>query len=175
MSVQAPSPTTVDTSRRRPGSVWALAALLGLLAVGATQGGWAMVSDPTSPLDMPTTYLERTPISDYFLPGVFFLCIAAASLVTLVGLVSDWRWAWANKIEDFVGRRWPWIGAVAVGAIVLAFEVLELFLVPFQPVMHPLLLAGSGAILLLPFTRSVGRHLAASAGTDRTGLDASAG
>jgi hypothetical protein len=161
MSVEAPAPVKDQAGpRRRPGTVWTLAVLLALLAIGAIQGGWAMVSNPTSPLGMPISYLDNTPIADYFLPGVFFLSIAAASLLTAVGLVTRWRWGWAYPIERTVSRRWPWIGAVAIGAILLAFEIIELFLVPFHPVMHPLLLAGSAAILLLPFTPSAAYYLA---------------
>lgn len=165
MSVQTPVPVRATVRRRRPPStVWTLAGLMALLAVGAIQGGWAMVTDPMSPLGMPVSYLEHTPVGDYFLPGVFFLCIAAASLLTAAGLVSRWRWRWAGGIEAALGHRWPWIGAVAVGGALLAFEIIELFFVPFHPVMHPLLLAGSSAILLLPFTRSVSRFLTARAG-----------
>lgn len=163
MSVEAVSPSKVETNPKRPATIWSLAAVLGLLTVGGIQGGWAMVTDPTSPLGMPTTYLEGTPISDYFLGGVFLLCIAAASLLTTVGLVTRWRWDWAGVIEVAMRHRWPWIGAVAVGGILLAFEILELFVVPFHPVMHPLLLAGSITILVLPFTPSASRFLAVRA------------
>ncbi len=168
MSVQAPVPAkAAPKPGGPPGTVWTLAALMALLAVGAIQGGWAMVTDPMSPLGMPVSYLENAPIGDYFLPGVFFLCIAAASLLVAIGLVSHWRWRWAGGIEAVVGHRWPWIGAVAVGGVLLAFEIIELFLVPFHPVMHPLLLAGSSAILLLPFTPSASRFLDARAGVGK--------
>ena len=129
--------------------------LLVVLAIGAVQGGVAMVLDPTQPLGMSTTYLERTPIDDYVLPGLFLLAIAAASLLTSIGLVFDWRWRWAGAIESVVGFRWPWIGAMAIGSVLLTFEIVELFLVPFHPVMHPLLIAGSIAILGLASTRSM--------------------
>jgi hypothetical protein len=41
----------------------------------------------------------------------------------------------------------------------LLFEIIELFLVPFHPVMHPLLIAWSLAIIWLPFTRSARQYL----------------
>ncbi len=161
MSVEMPALVRDQTEPlRRPGTVWTLSGLLVLLGIGAIQGGWAMVTDPRSPLGMPVDYLDHTPISDYFLPGVFLLCIAAASLLIAVGLVTHWRWGWALGIERAVGRSWPWMGSVAVGAILLVFEIVELFLIPFHPIMHPLLLTGSAAILSLPFTASATAYLA---------------
>ena len=150
-------------ARRRPGTIMALTVLLVVLTIGAVQGGAAMVIDPTQPLGMSTSYLEGTPIDDYVLPGLFLLGIALASALTSVGLVFDWRWRWAEAIERAVGFRWPWIGAVLIGSILLAFEIVELFLVPFHPVMHPLLIAGSVAILGLAFTTSARNNLRARA------------
>lgn len=150
--------------RRFPGPLVALIVLLGLLAVGAIQGGWAMVADPQTPLGMSTEFLEGTPISDYLLAGWFLLGIAAASLITVAGLLLPWRWGWARGIERVVGYRWPWVGAVSTGAVLLVFEILELFMVPFHPVMHPLLIAASVALVLLPFAPSVRKRLRVNGG-----------
>jgi hypothetical protein len=76
-----------------------------------------------------------------------------------VGFFVRWDWAWASSIENAVGYRWPWIGAMSVGAILLVFELVELFMVPFHPVMHPLLIAGSLAIVILSMTPSAKGHL----------------
>ena len=159
------TPTTVNeefghtSQRRHPGSVVALLVLLGLLAAGAIQGGIALVRDPLTPLGMTTEFLAKAPIDDYTLPGWFLLGIAAASLITLAGLMLPWRWRWAARIERVVGHRWPWLGAVATGAVLLTFEIIELFVVPFQPIMHPLLIAIALALVVLPLTPSVSARL----------------
>ena len=88
-------------------------------------------------------------MTDYFWPGMFLLGIAVASVITIGGLFG-WRWPWAARIEAAVGYRWPWLGALSIGAVLLVFEIIELFLVPFHPVMHPLLIAASLAIIGLP-------------------------
>jgi hypothetical protein len=144
---------------RRPMSIIGLIGLLAVLGVGAVQGGIAMITDPLTPLGMPTTFLERTPIDTYFWPGIFLLAIAGASLLTIMGLLLGWRWHWAGDIERLIGFRWPWIGAIATGTILLLFEIIELFMVPFHPVMHPLLIAGSVAIVTLAVTPSARNHL----------------
>lgn len=135
---------------RRPVSIVSLCVLLALLAVGATQGGIAMVNNPVNPLGMSPSFLDGTPVSDYFWPGMFLIGIAVASLLTAAGLGLNWTWRWARPIEESIGFRWPWLGAVSTGSILLVFEVIELFMVPFHPVMHPLLVAGSLAIVILP-------------------------
>ena len=148
-----------NRNRRTPASVAGLVGLLALLVVGAVQGGIAMISDPLEPLGMPASFLDGTPIDTYFWPGVFLLAIAAASLVTILGLVLGWRWQWAVGIERTVGYRWPWLGALATGTVLLVFEIIELFMVPFHPLMHPLLIAGSLAIIWLAVTPSTRGHL----------------
>jgi hypothetical protein len=158
--------STIKQSRRRlswpPGSVTALGLLLALLIVGAVQGGLAMVTNPFDPLGMSLDFLERAPVSDYFWPGMFLLGIAVASTLTTVGLFFGWEWQWARQIETAVGFRWPWIGALSIGSVLLAFEIIELFLVPFHPVMHPLLIAGSLAIVILVLTPSARRFFSVS-------------
>lgn len=154
-----PSVGSHSRTLRRPGSVVSLSVLLALLAIGASQGGVAMLTNPVDPLGLSPSFLEGTPVGDYFWPGVFLACIAAASVLTAVGLVFDWRWQWARPIERAVGFRWPWLGAVSTGSVLLTFEIIELFVVPFHPIMHPLLIAASAAIVLLAVLPSSRRFL----------------
>lgn len=145
----------IVTSQHMPGLVKVSEVILGVLALGALQGGVAMVIDPLQPLGMSTDFLEGTPVSTYFWPGIFLLAIAAASTLNAIGLHSGWRWRWAESIERTVGLRWPWIGLVATATVLLAFEVVELFVIPFHPIMHPLLIAISVTLLWLAMTPSV--------------------
>ena len=159
MTTATPIREASRESHRPPPTIIALGSLLIFLIIGAVQGGVAMVMNPLDPLGMSVDFLENAPIDDYFWPGMFLIGIALASAVTAVGLFVAWKWAWASSIESAVGFRWPWIGAMSVGAILLAFELVELFMVPFHPVMHPLLIAGSLAIVILSLTPSAKRHL----------------
>jgi hypothetical protein len=135
-------------------------ATLGFLAAGGIQGGVAMLLDPLTPLGMSTEYLAGTPIDTYLLAGWFLLGMAGASLLTMTGLLVRWTWRWAGPIEQKIGFRWPWLGAIATGVVLLAFEIIELFMVPFHPVMHPLLIAVAVALIVLPLTPSARRQLA---------------
>jgi len=155
MAIAGDHPDTRTRAPTRSLTTLVLAGLLVLLAIGAAQGGVAMVIDPYTPLGMTTAYLERAPVDTYLWPGIFLLSIAAASVVTAIGLATGWSWRWALPVERAVGYRWPWIGALATGIVLFAFEVTELFLIPFHPVMHPLLVAHSGAIVGVALTASV--------------------
>lgn len=157
MTVAGARRTLTSPARSRTGTTVVLAVLLALLAVGAAQGGFAMAIDPYTPLGMTTAYLEQAPVDTYLWPGIFLLAIAAASLLSAIGLLTGWKWRWAVPIERAIGYRWPWIGAVSTGIVLFVFEVIEIFLIPFHPIMHPLLLAHSGAIVGLAFAEPIRR------------------
>ena len=162
MSVIAPSrgATKARVSRKRlPVSLVVLSMLFGILAIGTFAAAWAMITNPLEPLGMTTEWLENAPVDTYFWPGMFFVGITLASLLTLAGLVFRWPWKWAHGIESRIGYSWPWLGAVLIGVVLLIFELIELVLVPFHPVMHPLLIAWSLVIIWLPFSRSARKHL----------------
>jgi hypothetical protein len=133
--------------------------LLANLVVGTFVAAWAMITNPLAPLGMTTESLGNAPVDTFFWPGMFFVGMTLAALLTLAGLVFRWPWKWAQSIESRIGYRWPWLGAVSTGVVMLLFEIIELFLVPFHPVMHPLLIAWSLAIIWLPFTRSARQYL----------------
>ena len=161
MSVVAPRPATKArvTRNRLPVSIVALSVLLGILVIGTFAAARAMITNPLEPLGMTTEWLQKSPVDTYFWPGLFFLGMTLASLLTLAGLLFRWPWKWAQGLESRIGYRWPWIGAVSIGVVLLIFEIIELFLVPFHPVMHPLLIAWSLTIIWLPLTRSAREHL----------------
>ena len=163
MSVDAPSrPATRARVTRKglPVSIVALSVLLGILVIGTFAAARAMITNPLEPFGMTTEWLEKAPVDTYFWPGMFFLGMTLASVLTLAGLLFRWQWKWARGIESRVGYRWPWLGAVSIGVVLLLFEIVELFLVPFHPVMHPLLIAWSVVIIWLPLTHSARQHFA---------------
>jgi hypothetical protein len=165
MSVLARSEQTAETSQlrnRKPATVVALVVFLGILTIGTFEAARAMITDPLTPLGITTEWLEKTPVDTYFWPGMFFVGMTLASIVTIVGLVFGWEWKWARRIESRIGYRWPWLGALSTGVVLLIFEVIELFLVPFHPVMHPLLILWSLTIIGLPLTRSARSYLSVS-------------
>lgn len=147
------------SAKRPPLSIVLLSVLVGVLAIGTFEAARAMITNPLEPLGMTTEWLDNAPVDTYFWPGMFFAGMTLASLLTLAGLMFRWPWRWGRGIESRIGYGWPWLGAVSIGVVLMAFEIVELFLVPFHPVMHPLLIAWSLAIIWLPSTQSARQHL----------------
>ena len=135
-----------------------LAGALAFLAIGGLQGGIAMLMNPETPLGMSTQYLDGTPFHSFVLPGLYLLAVGAAAGLTAIGIAINWRWQWAARLEQAIGYRWQWIGAVAVGLALLVLEVIELFTVPFHPILHPLMIAVGLISIGLPFTPSLRRR-----------------
>jgi hypothetical protein len=127
-----------------PGSAKGLVIALGLLSVGALQGGIAMLMDPYQPLGMTPVVLVNTPLDSFLLPGLFLLGMAAASLITLVGVALGRS---NGRFSTVMGSDWRRPAALAVGVVLLIFELIELALIPFQPIMHPLLIVLALAII----------------------------
>lgn len=99
-----------------------------------------------------------SPASTSPIAGLFLLGIAAASIITIPVSSSNGTGGGPRGSRQPSGFQWPWLAAVAIGGVLLAFEITELFIVPFHSLMHPLLIAGSLAILTLAMTRSTRRY-----------------
>src|SRR3954464_1461822 len=115
--------TTMRT--RRPATVGREAALLAFLAIGGFTGGLSFVIDPTGArLGAKLAWLEKTPVRDFLLPGLFLLVVYAIGSVTLiVGLV--WRPAPGvlRPIDATLHHHWAWVGTIAMGVTLVAWIV----------------------------------------------------
>ncbi len=87
--------TRVETERpkdiHRPRALWLLVALLGLLVVTGFDGGLSFVTDPTgASLGAKLSWLDRSPVSDFLLPGLFLLVTyGIGGLALIAGLALD--------------------------------------------------------------------------------------
>lgn len=147
-------------SYRPPVSVIALTVQLVLVAAGALQGGIAMVTDPESPMGISLEHLAATPFDDYFWPGMFLLGVALAAVITIPGLLLEWKWDWAWRIESAIGYEWPWVSVMAIGILLFSFELIGLVFGQLPFVVHMLLLALSLNMIGLALTDSARKYLA---------------
>jgi 4-hydroxybenzoate polyprenyltransferase len=102
----------------------ALHALTGtvlLQAISGLAGGYALLADPSGDLiGLPLAWLEGTPFSDYFVPGIIlFWVLGVGPLVVAWAL---WR-----------GRSWAWYGSLVVGTGLAIWIVVEMVLIGYQP------------------------------------------
>ena len=147
---------------RRPATVWLEVALLTFLAVGGFVGGVAFVTDPSgASIGARLAWLEKTPVSDFLLPGLFLLFVyAIGSLVLIAGLV--WRPASGvlGRIDAALHHHWAWAGTIAMGATLVAWILYEFTIFSERIVLQPILLGVGVAMVAICATASIRRYTA---------------
>ena len=125
-------------SSPRPWQVWPLLGLLGFLSLGGFIGGLSFVLDSSGAgLGANVTWLQETPVSDFFLAGLFILGeYGIGSLILVVGLV--WRVPAGPRPHRNAerGRRWAWIGTIAQGATLVIWILYEFVVLPEKILLH---------------------------------------
>jgi hypothetical protein len=88
--------------------------------VSGVGGGIGLLVDPTGALlGIPLTWLDGSPFTDYFLPGLILL----VALGVFPLLVSWGLWKY---------RRWAWYGSIAVGITLITWILVEVIVVGYQ-------------------------------------------
>lgn len=111
---------TASDPPRRLAALWILLVLLLVQGIGGLAGGLSLVLKPDgSIMKMPVSYLDGSPFSDFLIPGlVLLLVLGVLPLAAAAGL--------------WLGRRWAWYAAVAVGAALMFWILVEITIVPFS-------------------------------------------
>lgn len=104
----------------RPAAVTALTLLVGLQGLSGLAGGIGLVADPTGrSLGIPLAWLQGSPFSDYFIPGVILLVVLGVlPLFVVYGL-------WG-------GRPWAWVGSAFVGVALVGWLLVEIAVIGYH-------------------------------------------
>jgi hypothetical protein len=122
---------------RHPVSVWLLVVTLIVLALGGLAGAFGFLSDPSGTGMGMSVQLERLPVPDYTLPGIFLLVVMCIFPLLLVyGLLVRSRWKLLDPVVVWSNQHWAWVGSLVLGlgvALWLAIQALYIgFSAPIQ-------------------------------------------
>jgi hypothetical protein len=124
--------TTLKPSTEKP-IRFTLGSLLFLLAVNAFGGGYYALAGAR---DVPTDWLQGSPFSDYFIPGLFlFLVIGGTAML--------------SGIAVFIRHRMARKAAILCGIIVLLWIAIQVTIIGYVSWMQPATTVAAIAILLL--------------------------
>lgn len=145
--------TTIQT---RPPSVYLLVFLLLFLSVNALVGGGLLVADPSGGLmGMPVSLLGGSPFADYLVPGVVLFGVLGVLPVGAVwALLARPDLPALRGLEHLTREHWSWSAALAVGAALIVWIVVQMTVLSFwlQPVLLALGVAVVG-VCLFPAVR----------------------
>jgi hypothetical protein len=146
----------------RPGVLWPLLVLLGVLSIGGFIGGVSFVTDSTGAgLGAELSWLEEAPVDDFFLPGLFLLGVyGIGCLILMVGLIWRPLPGPLHRLDAWLGHHWSWAGTIAVGAILVGWILYEFVVLPDQMLLQPILIGIGLLTIALPLTPSVHRWYA---------------
>lgn len=150
-----------EVRRERPPALYALLLLIGTLSVAGFVGGWSLMTDRTgTSLQADLAWLDRTPVHDFLLPGLFlFLVYGLFGLILMWGLWTGRSFGPLTRLDGRTGHHWSSWGAIALGSILVAWIAFELFVIPDVIWLQPALAAVGLAIIglaLLPSARAYG-------------------
>jgi hypothetical protein len=103
----------------------ALITLLFVLSIGGLSGALPFILQPDgSLLGMSTSSLSRSPVDDYFWPGIFLLVVMVMwPLVNLYGITAN--------------KSWASMAIVALGIVTISWIIYQAYIIsafsPFQP------------------------------------------
>jgi len=150
------------TGVKRPLSVWLLSVVLAILSLGGLSGAWMFLAHPDGRgVGMEDT-LAQLPVSSFVLPGVFLLlvmCLLPALLI--VGLLVRPDWRWLDSVSRATGMHWSWVGAVALGIVIVVWLGIEALYIGFSaPAQYFTAVLGVGIFVFvaLPSTRHAMRR-----------------
>jgi magnesium-transporting ATPase (P-type) len=147
-------------SKRRPLALWPLLILMGLLSLGGFVGGVAFLMDRSgAELGAKLSWLDRTPVDDFFLPGLFLLGVyGVGTLALMTGLIWRFSPGWLRSLDRRLGHHWSWAGTIAIGAVLIAWIVYEFTLFSDRMVLQPILLVVGAVMVAIPLLPSMRRY-----------------
>ena len=145
------------SAARRPLVVWALVVPMAFLSIGGFFGGLSFIVDRTGRgLGADASWLERTPVSDFLLPGLFLFGIFGIGVAVLIGGLITRR-----PDRNLWSHHWSWLGTIGMGAALVAWIGYELLIFDDRMILQPILIVVGLTMIGIPLLPSMRRSYAA--------------
>lgn len=129
-------------NKSKPAGAYILLLLILFQGLSGILGGVGLVLDPSGKsLQIPISWLDNSPFSDYLIPGIILLIILGVfPIVTLYRL-------WFNM-------KWAWLFAQVIGFALIIWIGVEILIVGYQPNPPLQLIYGLVGLIILLFVIS---------------------
>lgn len=132
-----------------------LCALHLFLGVNGMVGGLLLMLRPNGfYMGMTTDWLQRSPFSNYFIPGLLlFFCIGVFSSLTLFGLMTRVNSKVLNAVNLYSDRHWSWAFSLYVGIVSISWITFQLIMTSYFWIQPVIIFTG---LLILIFSLTPG-------------------
>jgi hypothetical protein len=112
--------------------VWLLVVTLVILALGGLAGAYGFLSDPSGSGMGMADQLQRLPVPDYTLPGIFLLVVMCIlPLLIVYGLLARPRWGFIDPFVLWSNQHWAWLGSLTLGIGLALWLAIQAYFIGF--------------------------------------------
>lgn len=117
---------------------WSLFFLQAFLGIGALCGGASLVIDPSGALiGMPLSMIEGSPFPNYLIPGVILFCVlGVVPTIISSGLIRQWDWELAEKLNLFQDKHWSWSFSLYSGFALVIWITVQVYTINAFSTVH---------------------------------------
>jgi hypothetical protein len=143
----------------RPFAVPVLIFLHILLGFNGLLGGGAFLLAPDGHLlQMPFSHLEKTPFSDFLIPGLLlFIFLGFYPIAVAYSLWRRPAWRWANILTPFKQTHWSWAASLSVGVTAMVWIIVQIQWIPVG-FLHVFIFSWGVLIVLVTLLPNVRRY-----------------
>lgn len=132
--------------------------LLGFLGLGAIGGGGVFIVSPSGKLfGMPLSLLDKSPFTDFLIPGIIlFIVLGLVPCGLVIALLRKPVSKWGERFNFFPDMYWAWTGSVYVAFALIIWLQVEMMFLQAVDWLHTFYMALAITILfvaLLPTVR----------------------
>lgn len=113
---------------KKPLALRALIAMVMVLGIAGIPSGLVLMIKPDGSLmGLPSDMLQKLPVGDWFLVGLFLLvAYGICSWILVYGLWTKKEWSWTAPIEKLFRHHWSWAASMTMGGILVVWTGIEI-------------------------------------------------